>query len=127
MDTMLSYLISFSVYWQLISYLFQYILCLLSTSSSEELNVIQVLGLRIVLAHKGCVLAHFLRYSYLIQGFQLHMAEKFYCFLQEFGILKKQTNQLIGCSQILAEIIYQSNLSAEVETPVLNLSWACDS
>lgn len=78
----------------------------------------QVLGLRTVLAHKGCALACFLRHSYLIEGFQLHRVEKFYCVLLEFGMKK---NQLIGCSQILAEIIYWSKLPAEVETPMLSL------
>lgn len=45
---------------------------------------------------------------------------KFYCFLLEFGMKK---NQLISCSQILAEMIDHSKLPAEVETPVLSPSW----
>lgn len=57
-----------------------------------------------------------------MQGFQLHMhtlaGRKILLF--PLGIWHEK-NQLIGCSKILAEMIYQSKLPAEVESPVLNL------
>lgn len=112
MSTTLSYLISFCVCWQWTSRLCEYILCLLSTSSSEEPNVTQVLGLRIILAHKGCVLACSLRCSYLIQGFQLHIQT-----VDGWEVLLFST----GIWHV--EMISQGKLPAEAEIPGFSLSW----
>lgn len=120
MDTTLSNLISFSVHWQLNSCMCEHILCLLSPSSSEGTQCYQVLSLRIVLAHEGCALACFLRHSYLLQGFQLHIhtLDGWEILLFSTGIWHKK-KQLIGFSKILTEMIYHIKLPAEMGTPVV--------